>query len=70
MEHRRQAAAKEIEWLEPGTRGDVCRVGTAPPWSERPSPDERSWSCLLVSGLASRTVTAHPHLSLDATQEM
>jgi hypothetical protein len=26
MEHRRQATAKEIDWLGPGTRGDVCRV--------------------------------------------
>ena len=26
MEHRRQATAEEIEWLGPGTRGDVCRV--------------------------------------------
>ena len=26
MEHRRQATADEIEWLGPGTRGDVCRV--------------------------------------------
>ena len=26
MEHRRQATAEEVEWLGPGTRGDVCRV--------------------------------------------
>ena len=26
MEHRRQATAEEIDWLGPGTRGDVCRV--------------------------------------------
>ena len=25
MEHRRQASREEIEWLGPGTRGDVCR---------------------------------------------
>lgn len=26
MEHRRQATEEEIDWLGPGTRGDVCRV--------------------------------------------
>ncbi len=26
MEHRRQATAEEIDWLGPGTRGDVCLV--------------------------------------------
>ena len=38
MEHRRQATAEEIEWLGPGTRGDVCRV----PGGDRAAIDRTS----------------------------